>query len=125
MKKLIGSFLVVLVMLVVISTIPANAEESCICLENVEFSWDYRSFDPPKIEKLQIFGLLKEKGFENVAVNFRDRFGKNDSAFRGRQVDVTIVTINGKTFEGAARVNKGQYNTGLARAVKDALNPKE
>lgn len=114
-------FLTIMIFLSLTISVSAYAEKNCICVEGVEFLMEEETFNPPKIEKLQILGLLKKSNFENVMINFYDKFKGHE--FEGAQVEVTIVTEAGEKFEGAARVNKGQFNTGLARAVKDALNP--
>jgi hypothetical protein len=100
------------------------AEENCICLDGVEFTMEHESYDPVKIEKLQIFGILKKHKIENALINFYDRF-VGDDRMEGIQLEVLIVNENGKRFEGSARINKGAYESGLARAVRDALSKKQ
>ena len=119
MKKFFGRLILVLVLF----ASPAFAGENCVCVKGeVEFFFAHKKFDPPKIERLQIFSFIKRKNLDGAVINFFDRFFGTD--LEKAQVNVKIVTLTGEAFEGAARINAGEYSDGLARAVKNALKSK-
>ena len=124
MKK---SFLLAIAILAIviswalISSVSAeDLKEDCICLQEVEITFDYKDCEVPKIEKFQIYAILKKKGFKTALINFYDEL-ENNPDFSGIQLSVIIVTGDGQRFEGTAGVNRGKLNSGMARAVENAL----
>ncbi len=127
MKKLLVSFLAVLIFLVVVSTVPANAEKCCVCIEGIELLMEGQPFNPPRIEKLQILGILKKKDIKVAIINFINSYNPLRKSVSGLsyQIDVEIVTENGDLFKGSLRVSKNYLKKGLVSVVRDALKSRE